>query len=99
MPPPAEQKIALRSELCTVVNPGPSCAQKRAQGLYISEKLDLLILYLLVNPFQALYGRVFKREARPRSLALSALATFLNFRIAATVSVLFGHSEGLLRDC
>lgn len=49
--------------------PGTCCAQKRAQGLYISEKLDLLIQYLLVNPFQALYSRVFKREARPHSLA------------------------------
>ena len=55
-------------------DPGPCCAQKRAQGLYISEKLDLLIQYLLVNPFQALFSRVFKREARPHSLAPCTLA-------------------------
>ncbi|KAK9839613.1 hypothetical protein WJX81_000929 [Elliptochloris bilobata] len=36
----------------------------RAQGLYINEKLDLLIQYLIVDPFQALYSRVFKRKAR-----------------------------------
>lgn len=36
--------------------------QVRAEGMYISEKLDLLVQYLLVNPFQALFSRVFKRE-------------------------------------
>ena len=53
-------------------DPGPCCAQKRAQGLYISEKLDLLIQYLLVNPFQALYNRVFKREAPAQPSAMHA---------------------------
>jgi hypothetical protein len=39
--------------------------------MYISEKLDLLIQYLLVDPFQALFARVFKREARAPTLTLS----------------------------
>ncbi len=42
----------------------------RAEGMYISEKLDLLIQYLLVDPFQALFSRVFKREARGSELTL-----------------------------
>ena len=45
-------------------------AQVRAEGMYISEKLDLLIQYLLVDPFQALFSRVFKREARGSELTL-----------------------------
>lgn len=36
----------------------------RAQGTYINDKIDLLIQYLLVDPFQALYSRVRKREVR-----------------------------------
>ena len=40
------------------------CAQVRAQGTYISDKLDLLIEYLLVDPFQNLYRRIFKHDVR-----------------------------------
>lgn len=36
----------------------------RAQGTYISDKLDLLIEYLLVDPFQNLYRRIFKHDVR-----------------------------------
>ena len=38
--------------------------QVRAQGTYINDKIDLLIEYLLVDPFQALYRRIFKQEVR-----------------------------------
>ncbi len=41
--------------------------QVRAEGQYINDKIDLLVQYLLVDPFQALYTRVFKRKARTTS--------------------------------
>lgn len=37
----------------------------RAQGTYINDKIDLLVQYLLIDPFQALYSRIRKREVRP----------------------------------
>ncbi|EIE18772.1 hypothetical protein COCSUDRAFT_60075 [Coccomyxa subellipsoidea C-169] len=39
----------------------------RAEGQYINDKIDLLVQYLLVDPFQALYTRIFKRKARTTS--------------------------------
>lgn len=36
--------------------------QVRAQGQYINDKIDLLIEYLFVEPFQTLFRRVFKHE-------------------------------------
>lgn len=44
---------------CILLNAG---GQVRAQGVYINDKIDLLIQYLLVDPFQNLYSRIFKRE-------------------------------------
>ena len=41
---------------------GVHALQVRAQGQYINDKIDLLIEYLFVEPFQALYRRVFKHE-------------------------------------
>ena len=38
--------------------------QVRAEGQYINDKIDLLVQYLLVDPFQSLYSRVFKHKAR-----------------------------------
>ena len=38
--------------------------QVRAQGQYINDKIDLLIEYLFVDPFQRLYSRIFKHEVR-----------------------------------
>ncbi|KAK9905089.1 hypothetical protein WJX75_009516 [Coccomyxa subellipsoidea] len=36
----------------------------RAEGQYINDKIDLLIQYLLVDPFQTLYTRIFKHKAK-----------------------------------
>ena len=38
--------------------------QVRAQGTYINDKIDLLIEYLLVDPFQHLFRRIFKHDVR-----------------------------------
>ena len=38
--------------------------QVKAQGTYISDKIDLLIEYLLVDPFQSLFRRAFKQDVR-----------------------------------
>lgn len=43
--------------------------QVRAEGQYINEKIDLLVQYLLVDPFQSLYSRIFKHKARIRTCA------------------------------
>lgn len=41
--------------------------QVKAQGTYISDKIDLLIEYLLVDPFQSLFRRAFKQDVRTPS--------------------------------
>ena len=38
--------------------------QVRAEGQYINDKIDLLIQYLLVDPFKKLYTRIFKHKVR-----------------------------------
>lgn len=38
--------------------------QVRARGTYINDKIDLLVQYLLIDPFQAVYSRITKRKAR-----------------------------------
>lgn len=38
--------------------------QVRAEGQYINDKIDLLVQYLLVDPFQSLYSRIFKHKVR-----------------------------------
>ena len=55
-------------------------AQMRAQGTYINDKIDLLVQYLLIDPFQALYSRITKREvhATPPRTPLSLPATAAN---------------------
>ena len=44
-----------------------TAAQVKAQGTYISDKIDLLIEYLLVDPFQSLFRRAFKQDVRTLS--------------------------------
>ncbi len=44
--------------------------QVRAQGQYINDKIDLLIEYLFVDPFQRLYSRIFKHEVRSVGFSL-----------------------------
>ena len=39
----------------------------KAQGSYIGDKIDLLIEYLLVDPFQSLFRRAFKQDVRALS--------------------------------
>ena len=39
-----------------------AAVQVKAQGTYISDKIDLLIEYLLVDPFQSLFRRAFKQD-------------------------------------
>ncbi|CAL8464423.1 g3958 [Coccomyxa elongata] len=36
----------------------------KAEGQYINDKIDLLVQYLLVDPFQSLYSRIFKHKAK-----------------------------------
>ena len=65
--------------LCHTSKPHPAlvlwhlsvhAVQVRAQGTYINDKIDLLIEYLLVDPFQALYRRLFKHEVGLPALSL-----------------------------
>ena len=43
---------------------GRTTVQVKAQGTYIGDKIDLLIEYLLVDPFQSLFRRAFKQDVR-----------------------------------
>jgi hypothetical protein len=43
--------------------------------MYINDKIDLLVQYLLIDPFQALYSRITKREVPPCCCSLPSFAT------------------------
>ena len=50
--------------------------QVRAQGTYINDKIDLLIEYLLVDPFQRLFKRIFKHDVRSIRPPLTCCSIF-----------------------
>ena len=72
---------------------GLTAVQVKAQGSYISDKIDLLIEYLLVDPFQSLFRRAFKQDVRalsptmPQAQRLQEVADLLLPCGAAGVSV------------
>ncbi len=63
----------------------------RAQGTYINDKIDLLIEYLVVDPFQRLFRRIFKHDVRSIGPALTCCIFFEHTQDptfgASTVSV------------
>ena len=63
-----------------------TAAQVKAQGTYISDKIDLLIEYLLVDPFQSLFRRAFKQDVRTlSSIMLQAGRVHKSCRTAAVL--------------
>lgn len=47
--------------------------QARSKGLYIQDKIDLLLGYLLVNPLAAFIGSVMGWEAKEKTKKVSTL--------------------------
>lgn len=51
---------------------GLYCVQARSRGLYVEDKIDLLMGYLVVNPLAALIGSVFGWQAKEKAKKVSS---------------------------
>lgn len=51
---------------------GFECVQARSRGLYVEDKIDLLMGYLVVNPLAALIGSVFGWQAKEKAKKVSS---------------------------
>jgi hypothetical protein len=53
--------------LCTTATLAVVDVQARSKGLYVEDKIDLLMGYLVVNPLAALIGTVFGWKAKEKT--------------------------------